>query len=528
MEYRNTKHKPWPSGIISLYMAIAVVLVSVMTACSSEIDQPVTNDDTRGGRLWLTLVVPQLSRADEIYEPGLDNENAIGNLTIFFFNNAAQGVNSPAATPFFKTIYVDNGFQNTDKGVLVDVPLTDYNYTSGDRIAVVVNMGDLSTMTSLGELQSYIPTATWQTDAQTHLSVNFTMASADNNDGVIIPVDDAAGSDNAQSVDKYYKAAVSVERTAARIDLSYDAAQAKESYIEYQSTGDDGAVNGHVRLYGLSPVNAMQQPSYALKRISDGLSDDYSCFEQWHYTGTLQQTDNRPAQYVIEPHTPVKTTGTPVPAEWYGVTSADVMSQGLWNEELNIATMLSRGQIVTDASGRRAAIVAYTNENTQHYTAHSSQWLTGIMLRAVFIPAVVYTDGNAAIPATDYKPEQTFWCYRCNDSNNPEGKETSLYFTTYDAAKAYADARPSGGAEITEYPSGRCFYHAWIRHTVEERATAVVFPMEYGIVRNHIYRLSFSFHRAGSPDADIDDPQGVEAVIYVRAWNVFVHDQIII
>lgn len=528
MGNRNTKRKPWLTGIISRYMAIAVVSVSVMAACSSEIDQPVSNEDTRGGRLWVTLVMPQLSRAGEIYEPGLDNENFIDNLTFFFFNNATQGIDGPADTPFFKTIYVNNGFQSTDKGIVTEVPLSDYNHTYGDRIAVVVNMGDLSSLTTLGELQAYIPAASWQQNTQTRRCINFTMASAYNNDGVIVPDDKAPGSDNAQSADKYYKAEVSVERTAARIDLSYDAAQAKESYIEYQSTGDDGAVNGHVRLYGLSPVNAMQQPSYALKRISDGLSDDYSCFEQWHYTGTLQQTDNRPTQYVIEPHTAAKTTWTPVPTEWYGVTSADVMSQGLWNEGLNIAAILSGGQIVTDASGRRAAIVAYTNENTQHYTAHSSKWLTGIMLRAVYIPAVVYTDGNAAIPAADYKPEQTFWRYRCNDSNNPDGKETSLYFTTYDAAKAYADARPSGGAEITEYPSGRCFYHAWIRHTVEERASAVVFPMEYGIVRNHIYRLSFSFHRAGSPDADIDDPQGVEAVIYVRAWNVFVHDQIII
>lgn len=52
--------------------------------------------------------------------------------------------------------------------------------------------------------------------------------------------------------------------------------------------------------------------------------------------------------------------------------------------------------------------------------------------------------------------------------------------------------------------------------------------MEYGIVRNHVYRVRFNFHGAGTPTPDIEGPENAEAAIYVRPWNVFRHEQIIL
>lgn len=509
-----------------LYITAALFML-IAAACSSETDEPVLPVEKGESYLKVTLVMPQVSRA-EIHpdEPALESEDAVTDMTVFFFNDM-RGIDGDPATPFFKTVYVSGGFTRVGNTLNVDVSLgREYDYSAGDRIAVAVNMGDLTAFTTLGDLQGYKPVETWHATTVGSPSgcSRFTMASAFDNEGKLYPDLSVSGAEDGIT---RYAASVSVERTAARIDLEYDAAQEKTSYIEYVSTtgGDNGKIDGRVRLYGLSPVNAMQHPSYALKRTSAGLSDDYSCFGQWHYAAGMPVEGSRPSAYIIEPRTAAKTAAANVPSDWYGATSSEMMSQSSWTSGLNIETLLQDGKIKITVDGRRSLVISYTNENTQHYTAHSKKWLTGVMLRAVYVPETVYADGNATEKA-DYEPGQTFWRYRTGDK--VAGDEQVLYFISNEAAQAYAAAHPSVFAEITSYPSGRCFYHAWLRHIVEEPVPDEVFPMEYGIVRNHIYRISFNFHNVGSPTPDIDEPQNTEAVIFVRSWNVFRHEQIII
>lgn len=507
------------------YITGAFIML-MAAACSSEADGPDAPVENGGSYLRVTLVMPAVSRA-EIHpdEPALESEDAVSDMTVFFFNGTS-GVDGDAATPFFRAVYINGGFTHTDNTLVVNVPLgNNYNYTDNDRIAVVTNMGNLTGLSTLGDLQSYIPDATWQATIQGSPSGcgRFAMTSAYNNDGMLyrnLSVSESEGSDIR------YKATVSVERMAARIDLEYDALQENMSYIEYVSTSrdDNSTVDGRVRLYGLSPINAMQLPSFALKRTSYGLSDDYSCFSQWNYAADMPFDGSRPAAYIIEPRTSAKTTTADVPDAWYGGTSSEMMSKGLWNTGLNIETLLQDEKIKFPVDGRRGIVISYLNENTQHYTAHSKKWLTGLMLRAVYVPTTVYADGTATTTA-DYKPGQTFWIYR---ANNAQGQQTVLYFISDEAALAYAEAHQSYNAEITSYPSGQCFYHAWLRHIVEEPEPDNDFPMEYGIVRNHIYRISFNFHNVGSPTPDIDEPRSAEAIIFVRPWNIFRHEQIII
>lgn len=531
----NTKRKFLTIYAIVRSSIIAVICLFAIAACSSEIDTPVSEEERVRSYLCITLVMPQTTRAtDNDTEPGLDVENQISNLTVFFFKDNKQGVGGEAKTEFFKKVYVDHGFKRTNNGVEVEVPLSDYTPINSDkllpgsRIAVVANMGDLRSLSTRGALQQHKPEKTWQegdTPGSPSGCSKFTMASAKNDDGIISKAPEAEQPKNG---DVYYKASVTVERTAARIDLCYTPSQehapsqeGEEGYIEYTSGG-----NGSVRLYGLSPINAMQQPSYALKRISEGFSEDYTCFNTYHYTGDLPEAGNpsRPTAYVIEPHTAEKTADATPPTEWYGSTSATNLSKSQWEDGKNLAALLGDKDIKLELdNGQRSLIVTYTNENTQHYTQHSEKWLTGLLLRTVFVPTTVYTDGNATMEKEDYKAGETFWCCRYKGHNANE-----LYFATLEAAEAYLEAHPATSAEILVFPSGRCFYHTWIRHTVEERDPAIIFPMEYGIVRNHIYRVSFTFHRAGNPTPDIENPQNVEAVIYVRPWNVFKHEQIIL
>lgn len=309
------------------YIAGAFIMLMAV-ACSSEADSPEAPVENDGSYLRVTLVMPAVSRA-EIHpdEPALESEDAVSDMTVFFFNGAS-GVDGDAATPFFRTVYIDDGFTHTDNTLVVNVPLgNNYNYTDNDRIAVVINMGNLTGLSTLGDLQSYIPDATWQATIQGSPSdcSRFAMTPAYNNDGMLyrnLSVSESEGSGIR------YKATVGVERMAARIDLEYDAPQENTSYIEYVSTsqGDNSTVDGYVRLYGLSPINAMQLPSYALRRTSYGLSEDYSCFSQWYYAADMPVDGSRPGAYIIDPHTSAKTATAEVPVAWYGGTSSDMMS----------------------------------------------------------------------------------------------------------------------------------------------------------------------------------------------------------
>lgn len=520
----------------TIYSILSALCLMPFTSCRTEGDTPEPYPDGWTGKSYLKidLIMPQTTRATagDVEEPGVDSENRIHDLTVFIYEDPEKkGVNNASTTPFVHRIYADMFRPSTDgSGVMtVNVELDkEYEHDPFHRIAVVANMGDRTALATLGALQNYIHNRTWQESypkCPPSGCSRFTMASANNGDG-----DVTVGRVDPETGNTYYTASVMVERTAARIDLLYNESQIKEDadkkYIEYTATAMDGTTpTGIVRLYGLSPINVKQLPSYALKRVSENLSEDLSCFGSYHHTGEIQSAYNkRPTAYVIEPHTASKTDTQTVPAEWYAETSSDAMKATTWDADHNLATLLGdQKNIITPSVGGtdKALILTYANENTQHVSQHSDKWLTGVLLRAVFEPSMVYTNG-AATESENYTPGDDFWCYRPNDNASGE-----LYFATEEAAETYRQTHTSIGARILKFAKGHCFYHAWIKH-VPDIQSSEVFPMQYGIVRNHIYRLSFVFQRAGSPEPSIEDPENVDAVIFVRPWNTFTHDQIII
>lgn len=505
------------------------------TSCRTEGDTPEPYPDGWSGKSYLKidLIMPQTTRATDgdVTEDGRDWESRIHDLTVFIYEDKGLGINSSGETPFVHRIYADMFRPSVDgNGVMtVNVELDkEYVHNENHRIAVVANMGDRTDMTTLGDLHDYVHTRTWQEaypKCPPSGCTRFTMASANNEDGIV-----AVGRVDPETGNTYYSASVKVERTAARIDLLYNQDKVKgdnEKYIEYTATAKDGTTpTGTVRLYGLSPINVKQLPSFALKRVSESTTEDYSCFGSYHHTGEIQSAYNqRPTAYVIEPHTSSKTDAQTVPTDWYAETSSAAMKSTTWDAGHNLTALLEDiDNIVTFPTGDKALILTYANENTHHYTQHSDKWLNGVLLRAVFEPTQVFTaveEGEATNPV-QYSSGTTFWCYRPSENNADE-----LYFKSKEAAEAYQQANPTVGATILEFPQGHCFYHAWIKHAPDV-VSGEAFPMQYGIVRNHIYRLSFVFQRAGSPEPSIEDPENVNAVIFVRPWNTFTHEQIII
>ena len=92
----------------------------------------------------------------------------------------------------------------------------------------------------------------------------------------------------------------------------------------------------------------------------------------------------------------------------------------------------------------------------------------------------------------------------------------------------YAD---SHRGTLTEYPDGICYYNMWIRHANDNTADPGPdrrSPMEYGIVRNNVYRISFTFHGPGNLTPDNPRPtEHMRTVIYVRPWAFHRHPEII-
>ena len=82
-----------------------------------------------------------------------------------------------------------------------------------------------------------------------------------------------------------------------------------------------------------------------------------------------------------------------------------------------------------------------------------------------------------------------------------------------------------------KYTDGVCYYRYYIRHS-NDNILGVVSKMEYGIVRNNIYRLVInSFQKIGDPTpvpnnlTDMDEYLRIH--LYVQPWELRVHPEII-
>ena len=73
-----------------------------------------------------------------------------------------------------------------------------------------------------------------------------------------------------------------------------------------------------------------------------------------------------------------------------------------------------------------------------------------------------------------------------------------------------------------------CHRNVFIRHADPNNTNAEAVPMKYGIVRNNVYRISFTFHGPGNLTPDNPRPtEHMRTVIYVRPWAFHRHPEII-
>lgn len=476
-------------------------------------------------------------------EVGLDNENNIYNLCIFIYRDLGGGLDGEN-NPIKWTHY----YSTTDPIRPINwheirIPLSDDDLRTLSlangvslRTIVVANAGDirekfLTVGDICGDKTKY--NKAWQGDAVGDANY-FIMSSAFNgakrtdaykNDGEVY-----FAKSNTEGV--IYSCQVTLERVAARIDLQVSTDNIiKEGetpkYLKYTVTGNSGNT---LRITNVIPVNLMKNNSYLVKHVSPGVGT----MEDLRMGGFLMAADETlsngtPTNYVWTPDFDDKpfvyeNTVNPYinPARTLRDPLTDLTAMSKVSSELLGTAYKFEGAGNDD----RTIILTYANENTHHAdvqkthsngvdTFYPSDHLTGLLLRAQYHPATLYTDG-ACTSKRDYVDGETFWLFRKVATAVKE--ENNLYFASEDALNDYVASIPAGGEyETAEYPGGICYYNIWIKHAND--GTDDNIPMKYGIVRNNIYRISFSFTGIGQPTPEITEPYAVVPRIYVIKWN---------
>lgn len=495
---------------LALLLGLAV---AALGACSD--DAPGGND-VQGTQLRLRIAVPSSSSRAyaEGYgsEEGTDNENAIDNLTIYFYRGI-DGPNADAA--FTNVVFVTSELFTTEpEGAGTygcTIPLA-FAPQAGDRIAVLVNMDYPAGIETMADLRA-LTARGWVAGKRLSESRHFAMSSALAVDGIV---------EASPSADNIWQAEVTVERLAARIDLWFDPSNISPTGHALLYTTTDGG--SQVEVTDVLPVNVNSRNTWALKHFTteadpDNLGNTVVCSRE--YLGA----DGLPSVYVVEPHTAVKGTASADLDYLYGDTRASRMESDYLSlfaaGNGSIKGFLADAALMHDTTGRfsRALTIAYANENTQTVEAMTADYMTGFVLRARFMPgAVTGADGEPV----DYTPGSDF--VRCRTA---EGKD--FYFADMAAFNAWHAASGTAVADVALYPGGVCYYTVWLNHRLDElTGSETGYRMQYATVRNHIYRMGFTFGGPGYVRPTLDEPYNVRAIIYARKWNFRRLTQIIV
>ena len=564
---------------------LLLLAAALMPSCSSDSPAPaVGGGDEAAGYLQLAVTTDTPTRANPTggeegdgLEHGRDKENTIHNLNVFLYYPNADGLDGNQRVVWSR--YVDS--QTTD-GIIPQYPIDriyNVNIPLGEadmdvfgmskdrfmRILIVANAGDLTGLAERGvsvrgiaDYTAYGNAWTVGGDGIQANSDYFVMSSAFNGvkrsdrysrDGLIIPGD------------RIYTSEVSLERVAARIDLEVSENQLVDFNYGGENVGENVGENGgkglkydikeadhYLTITDIVPVNLMQQNSYLLKQVTEGTDLGENMNAVSRFVAGDEKTDaaGLPTNYVISPsflsifNNPAINNAT-----YFGDTSSA-------NLRANYEAVIGSGRyridrfggllnIPTDSWGNtnanKALLVTYSNENTVHEKFQvsegggnggangwkASDYITGLLFRAQYHPAKVYTTGRIGedAPTEEYIDGKDFWLFRTVEGENKESK--NLYVASEAALNAYVATLPAGGKyETQSYPGGICYYNIWVKHANIDRepnATEQNFPMKYGIVRNNIYRISLSFNGIGEPKPEITEPYNVTSRIFVVKWN---------
>lgn len=452
--------------IVRLLLMALIVLLAV-TSCYNYDDGEIVNNSTPSNYINITISVsagespvtrsPQGGEDGDGREAGFARENTVNGITVVLYKGSGLG-DATAKIDFihYFTVTEDNNLEGRDpQGTTYNYQASETyrseaRYTTGDQ-KIEDNELDFKGTYHVLIVANKDMTQVWQKDDDISsirdekiaaIYTNATPAQPENAQGFVMTSERDATIDfrSMAPVEKtsgtpglVYRVMepLLIERMSARIDYCTVGAEYSTTYQGYKynigSTDDDG----FYVITKVTPFNLYNESEYLFKRVQSNWTDATPV-----YLG-----DESTINYVIDPKTANKdNTGQPD----YLSPIAEDMSNGY----TQIMNSLSDGQTFTAADGYNNVIIAYPKENTLMPSSHLKKYATGIAFEA-------------------------------NYYANPDATPITRVYYHY--------LRHQG-----ELSTGNYQAHQWgdLSDTESTSSHDPLVPMNYGVVRNNIYRIS--------------------------------------
>ena len=154
-------------------------------------------------------------------------------------------------------------------------------------------------------------------------------------------------------------------------------------------------------------------------------------------------------------------------------------------------------------------VIGYPYENTTSAESQKNGYSTGLVFKMKITPEeILELNGSSLDPVSDVSLVTNFFYYGglfytdLDAIVSKMGMTDAAEITTFKGLSA-ADLKKIGIETLT---GGYCYYNYWIKH-LDDDVAATMGVMEFGIVRNNLYRMSVTGVRAIGSGTDVIDPE---------------------
>ena len=410
-------------------------------------------------------------------EKGQDYENAVSDLTLFFYPATLGdgGVNRNGDIEFTAKVFITNPDPIDKTFTVGPVKVNGLKMNQQYHVLAVANAGNQTDIASLEALRSdtvsTVYTAT-TTDNKTSYS-NFVMASEGDEDPVLEISYENSETNPAETT-------INLERLVARVDYQAEG--------EYKTTTNDANdIEGTVTIESAVLVNDFIGGTYFLKRTG-------STVDASDVTYLGDETLN-PANWVVDAFLTSEKKN-----ELYRNYFTSFTSQSGWE------SLLKKGDEIKDSKEQTWYRIGYTMENTNQVQSESDleNYCTGMVFKAKFVPKNLdgYTGG-------------TFYRYKNTLYKSIEDLQSLIPNLTEENCDEY-------GVDV--YKDGYCYYTWWIKHNNDDNEAAFG-PMEYAIVRNNIYQLKVT-SIAGLGESEPGKSGNIVVIVAVQNWTMLTPEEL--
>lgn len=557
-------------------MAFLPGLIAV--SCVSVIDETIFPGTNDSGSVFVSVTIsnshistkatPSGGEYGDGEETGFGYENKISDLTVFFYQSGS-GIDALSDTPIIASLYFTNiteasGFVVTDVLAVKGLE-TGTTY----HVAVAANAGDLTSLTSLGDVRDYLVKQAWKTgttnsDFVMSSEADATITIQEINNTPLVPAN----------------VAVAVERIAARIDFLPKSADASAGTVANQYAVKSGGVTvAKVTIDKIKILNKLTAGSFLFKRTANATGASFGSVITYLGNET-KDISGIQTNYVIDPWSFEKTiahlsggyfnksnggAGSDLATSLYANYSPDVLF-----------TMNDAKPVKPSLAGEDFYVLDYTLENTTEKASQVTGYTTGVMFEASYIPLKITSFNSSALTneISDNSNVITFYSYNGESGNvlynslealeytslkSPQPVSGNFFTKTFstlntwqDVAdystrlktndilgyRLYLETKYSGkqlsatlsadeaasvswqtfktgfdtntrlklrALNVGYFEHGTCYYSYWIRHSNNNSSDSGI--MEFGIVRNNVYKLKVnSISSLGKPAAINENP----------------------